>query len=47
SRKHAHVPDCFDVEVGNWVKVAECRPLSKNVAMVVIQVSRSSTEKGA
>ena len=40
SRKHAHLPPCIDVEVGDIVKVAECRPLSKTVFSVVIAVSR-------
>ncbi len=40
SKKHAHLPPCIDVEVGDIVKVAECRPLSKTVSSVVIAVSR-------
>ncbi len=39
SKKLAHLPPCMDVKVGDGVKVAECRPISKNVASVVIAVT--------
>jgi len=35
---HAHVPECIDVETGNHVLTAECRPISKSVAYVVVEV---------
>ncbi len=35
---HAHVPDCIDVEIGDRVIAAECRPLSKSVSYVVVEV---------
>ena len=35
---HAHVPDCIDVESGNHVLTAECRPISKSVSYVVVEV---------
>jgi len=35
---HAHVPDCIQVEDGNQVLTAECRPISKSVSFVVIEV---------
>ena len=38
NRIHAHVPSNIDVEVGNRVLAAECRPVSKSVAFVVIEV---------
>ncbi|TFF96067.1 30S ribosomal protein S17 [Candidatus Thorarchaeota archaeon] len=41
SKKLAHLPPCMDVKVGDTVKVAECRPISKNVASVVIAVTPS------
>ncbi|HID04637.1 MAG TPA: 30S ribosomal protein S17 [Candidatus Caldiarchaeum subterraneum] len=37
SRIPAHLPPCIDVEVGDVVKIAECRPLSKTVSFVVIE----------
>ncbi|MHA1596459.1 MAG: 30S ribosomal protein S17 [Candidatus Asgardarchaeia archaeon] len=33
----AHKPPCIDVKVGDVVRVAECRPLSKTVSFVVIE----------
>lgn len=41
SKKLAHLPSCMSVRVGDHVKVAECRPISKNVASVVIAVTPS------
>jgi small subunit ribosomal protein S17 len=35
---HAHVPGCIDVKMGDHVITAECRPLSKSVSYVVIEV---------
>jgi len=35
---HAHVPGCIDVEVGDHVLTAECRPISKSVSYVVVEV---------
>ncbi|MDJ0269391.1 MAG: 30S ribosomal protein S17 [Aigarchaeota archaeon] len=37
SRIPAHLPPCIDAEVGDKVKFAECRPLSKTVSFVVIE----------
>jgi small subunit ribosomal protein S17 len=37
SRIPAHLPPCMEVEVGDVVKIAECRPLSKTVSFVVIE----------
>lgn len=36
SRIHAHLPPCLDVKEGDVVQIAECRPLAKSVAFVVI-----------
>jgi small subunit ribosomal protein S17 len=41
SKRLAHLPPCIDVKVGDTVKVAECRPLSKNVSSVVVAVTKS------
>ncbi len=45
SKKHAHLPPCIDVEVGDTVKAAECRPLSKTVSCVVIAVTKKRREE--
>lgn len=37
---HAHVPECIDVENGDNVLTAECRPLSKSVSFVVVEVRK-------
>jgi small subunit ribosomal protein S17 len=39
SNLHAYVPECIDIEDGMEVKIAECRPLSKTVSFVVIEVN--------
>ena len=39
SKMHAYLPDCIDVAEGQEVKIAECRPLSKTVSFVVIEVN--------
>lgn len=36
SRIHAHLPPCLDVKEGDVVQIAECRPIAKSVAFVVI-----------
>lgn len=45
SKKHAHLPPCMDVKLGDTVKVMECRPLSKTVSFVVISVTSAKTEE--
>lgn len=37
---HAHVPGCIDVEEGDMVLSAECRPLAKSVSFVVLEARR-------
>jgi len=36
SRYLAHLPSCIDVEVGDMVRIMECRPISKANSFVVI-----------
>jgi small subunit ribosomal protein S17 len=40
-RRHGHVsahnPPCLEVEEGDRVRIAECRPLSKTVSFVVVE----------
>ncbi|WP_414469327.1 30S ribosomal protein S17 [Methanobacterium sp. ACI-7] len=38
SKITAHKPDCIDVNIGDTVKIAECRPLSKTKQFVLIEV---------
>jgi small subunit ribosomal protein S17 len=38
SKISAHKPDCLDVKVGDSVKIAECRSLSKTKHFVLVEV---------
>jgi small subunit ribosomal protein S17 len=38
SHIHAHHSPCIDLKVGDMVKIAECRPLSKTKKFVVVEV---------
>lgn len=38
NRIHAHVPSNLDVNDGDLVVAAECRPLAKSVSFVVVEV---------
>ncbi|KAF5086746.1 Ribosomal protein S17 [anaerobic digester metagenome] len=42
SKITAHKPDCIEVKVGDAVKIAECRPLSKTKHFVVVEVKGES-----
>ena len=35
---HAHIPSNLSVKVGDYVVAAECRPISKSVSFVVVEV---------
>lgn len=35
---HAHNPPCINAKVGDLVKIAETRPISKTVSFVIVQV---------
>jgi len=35
---HAHVPSNLNVQKGDYVVAAECRPISKSVSFVVVEV---------
>ena len=37
---HAHLPECIEVQEGDHVVAAECRPISKAVAYVVVEVKK-------
>jgi small subunit ribosomal protein S17 len=40
NRIHAHVPSNLDVKDGDHVMAAECRPLTKSVSFVVVEVKK-------
>lgn len=37
SKISAHSPPCMEVKVGDRVRIAECRPISKTVSFVVVE----------
>ena len=37
---HAYKPSCIDVEEGDSVLTAECRPISKSVSFVVVEAKK-------
>ena len=39
NRIHAHVPSNLDITEGDRVIAAECRPISKSVSFVIIEVN--------
>ena len=42
TRVKAHNPPCFNAKKGDFVQIAECRPISKTVSFVVIEVRNES-----
>ncbi|RPJ50503.1 MAG: 30S ribosomal protein S17 [Methanobacteriota archaeon] len=38
SKIHAHSPVCIGAKVGDVVRIAECRPISKTKSFVVVEV---------
>jgi len=40
SKIHAHNPPCINAKVGDIVKIAECRPISKTKSFVVVEKIR-------
>lgn len=38
SKIHAYKPSCIDLKEGDIVLTAECRPISKSVSFVVVEV---------
>ena len=47
SRTPAHAPDCLDLTVGDAVRIAETRPLSKTKAHVVVGTLDTTRDLGA
>ena len=44
TRLHARVPENLSVDLGDYVKVRQCRPLSKIIHFVVLEKIRSKLE---
>ncbi len=44
-RKHSniacHVPPCIEINVGDNVKLAECRPISKTISFTIIELTET------
>jgi small subunit ribosomal protein S17 len=47
SRTPAHAPDCLDLTVGEAVRIAETRPLSKTKSHVVVATLDTTRDLGA
>jgi small subunit ribosomal protein S17 len=41
SKVHAFLPSCIDVKEGDEVRIAECKPISKTVSFVTVEVIKS------
>lgn len=39
---NVHAPPCMDVQVGDRVRIMECRPLSKTKAFVIVEAKRGA-----
>ncbi len=37
---HAHLPACIDIKEGDRALAAECRPISKSVSHVIVEVRK-------
>ncbi|MFL2521415.1 MAG: 30S ribosomal protein S17 [Halobacteriales archaeon] len=46
SRVPAHVPQGIELEVGDQVKIAETRPISKTKSHVVVEITKRISDKG-
>ena len=42
SSYNVHAPACINVQLGDRVKIMECRPLSKTISFVIIEAKRGS-----
>jgi len=47
TRIHARLPDCLSeqVQLGDWIQISECRPLSKIIHCIVTKKIRSKHEQ--
>lgn len=46
TKLHARIPRGMDVNVGDYVKVSECRPLSKMIHFILTGIVRKSEIEG-
>ncbi|MBU0894342.1 MAG: 30S ribosomal protein S17 [Nanoarchaeota archaeon] len=48
TKMHARLPDCMKdkINVGDYVRIQECRPLSKITHFVVVEKIKNKEEKG-
>ncbi len=44
TRVHSRIPTGMNINIGDYVKVQECRPLSKMIHSVVIQVMKPASQ---
>ena len=44
SRIKVHNPECINAKKGDFVKVAECRPISKTKSFVIIEVNNETNK---
>ncbi len=42
TKLHARLPEGMNVEIGDYIKVQECRPLSKIIHFIVVEKIRSA-----
>ncbi|RLI83012.1 30S ribosomal protein S17 [Archaeoglobales archaeon] len=45
SKLHAHNPSCINAKPGDFVTIAECRPISKTKSFVIVEVIESERSK--
>ena len=45
SKMHARIPAGMNLEIGDYIKIQECRPLSKIIHAMVIEKVRSADNK--
>lgn len=47
TKLHAYIPDCLlnKAKVGSIIKISECRPLSKIIHFVVIEIIKENKEE--
>lgn|SRR3989338_5711003 len=46
TRLHARLPIKIDIEIGDYIRIQQCRPLSKIIHFVVVEKIRSASETG-
>jgi len=45
TKLHARIPENMDINIGDFIKVQECRPLSKIIHFIVIEKLKSKEKK--